>query len=194
MRIPWLLACIVAPLAGQGVVTGVVRSGDVRVAGAVVWLEPLDAPPPVQVPDTVMMDQRGLEFLPGRWVLRPGDVVVFPNSDPLRHNVFSPGLRGGAGAFNLGTYPRGEIREHAFTEPGAHVILCHIHPDMLAWIVVAASPWRAIVAADGRFQFTDVPPGRYRLHTWHARAHAASVPVRVEGSRGPSVTIDLVRP
>ena len=157
---------------------GTVRAPNARTAGAVVYLVPRDsaaAPLPV---DTGLVDQRDLRFVPRTLVVLPGTTVEFRNSDPILHNVFSP--PGVAEGFDLGIYPRTERRLHTFTAPGAHVILCHVHPEMVAYIVVVPTPWYAVVDDEGRFRITGVPPGRYRLRVWHRRAAPFEQSVDIE--------------
>ena len=45
-------------------------------------------PPPVDVP-AVVMDQRDLQFVPNVLPVHTGTPVVFPNSDPVAHQVYS---------------------------------------------------------------------------------------------------------
>ena len=121
-------------------------------------------------------------------VVPPGSPVDFLNSDPLLHNVFSP--PGPGPGFNLGVYPRLERRTHRFDEPGGHAVLCHVHPEMLAYVVVIPVRHWAPVAPDGRFRIDSVTPGRYRLQVWHRRLRFPAEeihPVRSAtiGSRNP---------
>ena len=39
---------------------------------------------------------------------------------------------------------------------------------MVAWVVVADTPWAARSGADGRARIDGVPPGHYLLHLWHS--------------------------
>lgn len=152
---------------GSAALEGSVRAMNVRTAGAVVYLIPLDGgpvPPPI---DTALIDQRDLRFVPRTLVVPPGAVVQFRNSDPILHNVFSP--PGVAEGFDLGTYPRGEGRPHGFTAPGTYVILCHVHPEMVAFVVVVPTTYYAVVDEDNRFRVDKLRPGRYQLRVWHWR-------------------------
>lgn len=139
-------------------------------------------------PDTAVIDQRGFQFVPRLVTITPGSVVIFVNSDPFLHNVFSP--RGASGAFDLGTYPRTESRAHTFQSAGVHVILCHVHPEMVATVLVLPTRHHVVVSEDGRFRFTGVAPGSYTLHVWRRRgapyerpltiAAGDTVPLRME--------------
>ena len=161
--IPGLLLLLL-PSQG-GTVAGQLRA-EIRAVDAVVYLVPVDSaplPPPAQA----TIDQRELRFVPRVVVVPPGSTVDFLNSDALLHNVFSP-PRPGPG-FNLGVYPLAEHRSHLFAEEGGHVVLCHVHPEMLAYVVVLPSPYWATADPEGRFRLDSIPPGRYRVQVWHRR-------------------------
>jgi hypothetical protein len=117
--------------------------------------------------------------------------VEFPNSDPILHNVFSP--RGPGDGFNLGTYPPGETRSRRFVEPGVHVILCHMHPDMVAYVAVVPTPYHAVVEADGAFILDGVPAGHYTLRTWRSRRHAQDREVAVTAGQVTRVRLGIDR-
>ncbi len=132
-----------------------------------------------------------LRFVPSVIAVTPGSTVHFPNSDPLMHNVFSPDQR--TGGFDLGTYGKSERRSFTFREEGAHVILCHVHPEMAAYIVVVASPHRAVSDSAGRYQLEGVAPGTYRLRTWHRRLRTVDQLVTVAANGHVRVDLALVR-
>ena len=167
------LALFTALVAVQGAdcqtsVRGVVRNGGAPIGEAAIYLVPLDAPAPVPPEQPRTIDQVHLNFVPRVFVIAPGTEVSFLNSDGVLHNVFGPGL-GGVDAFDLGTYDRNESRSWVFAQEGLHVVLCHIHPEMAAYIIVAPTRYKALTAVDGTFRIESVPEGRYRLHAWHVR-------------------------
>lgn len=149
-------------------VTGLVRRAAERSGPVVVYLVLVGSDTARRVADTVLVDQRGLTFEPAVVVGQPGLAVEFLNSDPILHNVF--GLPRPGPGWDLGTYPRPESRIRVFEEPGAHVILCHIHPEMLASVVIVPTPYFTAADQDGRFRIGDLPPGTYRLRVWQAQA------------------------
>ncbi len=148
-------------------VEGVLTAANVRTRGAVAYLVPNPGGSFAALPETLMIDQTNLRFMPRVLVGQPGLTIRFRNSDPVFHNVFHPA--GAEPAFDLGTYPRGEERPHTFTEMGSHVILCHVHPEMVAYVVTVPTPFHAVADRTGRFVIPDVPPGSYQLHIWHRR-------------------------
>ena len=138
--------------------------------------------------DSAVIDQSHLRFVPRVLAVRVGSVVKFLNSDPIMHNVFSP-ERQGAG-FDLGTYPRGESRTYAFAQPGTYVVLCHVHPEMYAYVVVVPTPFRATVDEDGGFRIDGVPSGQYTVKVWQ-RHESELAPKLVVGEGDLRLTLDL---
>jgi plastocyanin len=170
-------------LVAQGTrVSGLATAPDSNVSGIVVYLVPSGALAPVP-PARAQIDQRNLAFVPRVVAVSPGSLVGFRNSDAVMHNVFHPGKR--MGGFDLGTYPEREARSFVFADEGAYLILCHVHPEMAAYVVVVASPYRTVTDDDGSFRIDGVAPGTYRVRTWHRRlkSHDKLVTVGAEGAR-----------
>lgn len=163
--------------------------GTVEIAGmgaaadVVVHLIPTDGASPVIGRDLLdvpyRIDQRGLRFNPHVLAVPVGATVEFANSDRVLHNIFVPPLD--TEGFDLGTWPQGETRRHTFAESGVYVILCSVHPDMEAFVVVVPTPYFARTGEDGSFTIENVPPGAYTLHAWHERGLAQERQVEVGG-------------
>ncbi len=129
---------------------------------AVVYAEdPLDE---VAAPQTrATMKQLHLKFSPQVLAILQGTTVDFVNQDATAHNVFSPSPP----AFDLGTFGDG-TRSFLFRAPGTHVILCNVHLEMVAWILVLRNRFFAAVDDDGRFSLP-LPAGRHQLVLWRPR-------------------------
>ncbi len=168
--------------AQTGIVSGRVGNGGTPLPRAAVYLEPLDQEIPIQ-PMGGEIDQSHLRFRPSVLVVTPGTPVRFLNSDPLMHNVFGPGIRGGD-VFDLGTYPMGALATWTFQKEGVHVVLCHIHPEMVAYVVVTRAPFGTVTGSDGTFTLEAVPPGRYRLSIWHPRRSRDTMTIEVTVPEG----------
>ena len=172
----WLIltVCLTNAVSAQGrqqtgTITGTVSVRGGRASGAVVYLvSERNHNVALQEERQPVIDQVSLRFSPSVTVVLPGTAVEFRNSDPLFHNVFSP--VGSGEEFDLGRYPMSDSRSHTFKAHGAHVILCHIHPEMVAYVIVAPTPYFAIVGGTGHFRIANVPPGRYTIRVWHRRA------------------------
>ncbi len=139
-----------------------------------------------------MVDQVGLRFVPQTVVALPGTDVEFRNSDPVLHNVFGP--PGPGAGFDLGTYPRPEYRSQRFEQEGAHVILCNVHPEMVAYVLVVPTTYHSLVGAAGDFFIDDVPPGQYSINVWHPQADAFSTALTVgDGVTRINVQLEIYR-
>lgn len=157
----------VAHLALAGTVEGYVRRGDAAadLSNFVISVEDIEGPFP-SPKETAVMDQKDLRFVPHVLVIQVGTTVEFPNSDPVSHNVFSIS---DPKRFNLGLYQRGTVRRVKFDKPGVVELLCNVHLEMSAYIVVARTPYFARTGSEGNFHIPGVPAGRHRLRCWHER-------------------------
>lgn len=118
-------------------------------------------PPPAEPP--AVLDQRKLRFVPHVLPVLVGTRVQFPNSDPIRHNVFSASE---ARMFNLGIYRTGVTRDVTFDKPGVIEVLCNVHPEMSAFIVVLDTPYFSSTNQESQFGISNLPPGGYQLSFW----------------------------
>ena len=137
-------------------------------------IEPVPA-----VKGVAVLDQINLTFVPHVLPVLQGTTVSFPNSDGLRHNVFSPSP---AKRFNLGVYPRGVQRQVTFDQPGEVALLCNVHPEMAAYILVLETPYFAVTSKDGTYALRNVPSGQYTLTIWHELFQPVKHPVKLTGN------------
>jgi plastocyanin len=156
---------------------------------SVVYLEtaPSRAFPDAE-PQRATMDQRNETFVPHVLAITVGTTVDFPNSDKTYHNVFS--LRGPR-PFDLGRYAAGRSRSVRFDRPGIVRVFCEIHSHMSAFILVFNHRYFAVTSADGRYQISGVPPGRYTLLAWNEGSIRESRSVLMPEDGG-SVEADFV--
>ena len=184
MMPPGLLLAVLAATQGglqTGTVMGTVPGMGAGVHQAVVYLVATGPDSTRRVRDTVLVDQSDLTFRPGLILGQPGLSVEFRNSDPSLHNVFGF-LRNGP-EFDLGTFPGGTSRTWTFDEPGGHVVLCHIHPEMLAYVLILPTPYYSSTQSDGRYRIDGVPPGGYTMRVWNARGAVVHGTVQVTAGR-----------
>lgn len=115
-------------------------------------------------PAPAVMDQVQKQFAPAVLAVRTGTEVSFPNSDDIRHQVysFSPAKR-----FELRLYKGTPSAPVRFDKPGVVVLGCNIHDWMLGYIYVTDDPWFAVSDASGKVQIDKLPAGRYRMTLWH---------------------------
>ena len=127
------------------------------------------------------IDQQNLVFTPHVLPVLVGTTVDFLNNDAVLHNVFSPD--GCAEKFNLGTWPKGEVRSYTFKkECVAATLLCKVHPEMEAFVVAVPTPYFAVTKPDGSYRIEGVPDGSYTLKVWHPKLKGAQKTVQVAGA------------
>lgn len=140
--------------------------------------------------DHAHMNQQNMTFMPHVLPIIAGDTVDFTNDDDVLHNVFSPDKC--AGKFNLGSWPKGETRSYTFKDAGCTAtVLCKVHPEMEAYILVLQNPYFAVADKDGKFSIADVPAGKYTLQVWNEKLKADPQDVTVTADGSTQVTIDL---
>lgn len=177
-----LLAATVSPVFGGEVKGKVWLVGTDKADNAVVYLESPTVRPLPPPQHHAKMDQVNLQFIPHVLAILVGTTVDFYNSDDVLHNVFSPDYPGGA--FNLGTWAKGDIRSYTFTKPGVATLLCNVHPEMEAYIVVLRTPYFAITGTDGTYHIVHIPAGHYTIKIWHEKqsTKAKEVDVPAKGT------------
>ena len=132
--------------------------------------------------ERVVIDQKGLLFQPHVAAVPVGSTVEFLNSDKVAHNIFWPAVSGNKKlSHNLGTWPSGQKREFKFDTAGVVPLLCNVHPEMSAYIVVTPTPYFALTDADGNYKIANVPEGEYTVSAWHEGMKVQSKPVKVAG-------------
>ena len=119
-----------------------------------------------RLPNDKVIDQRFETFLPIVTIVPRNGRVVFSNSDPTTHQVysFSP-----AKQFEITLASDTSSAPVVFPNAGVAALGCNIHDNMIAYVFVAESPWTGLTDADGRLVIDDVPPGNYQAQVWHYR-------------------------
>jgi plastocyanin len=142
-----------------------VRVQDARGAGirdAVVYAIPEGRQLPL-AKKTAVMDQKNRMFIPHVLAVQTGTSIRFPNSDDIRHHVysFSP-----AKQFQLPLYKGMPAKPLVFPKPGVITLGCNIHDQMNAFIIVVDTPFFA-KASDGKASLTGLDSGRYTVRVWY---------------------------
>ena len=134
--------------------------------------EPRAAPPGT----TATIDQVDRRFAPDVVAIQTGTSVSFPNSDDVRHHVYSFSK---PNDFQIKLY-HGEPGETVrFEHAGLVTLGCNIHDGMVGHIAVVDTPLHAVTRADGRALVADVPPGSHELSVWHPDTGALEAVVDV---------------
>lgn len=142
-----------------------------------------------------IIDQKNLRFVPEISVIRTGTLIEFPNSDNVRHQVysFSP-----AKSFKLALYAGRVYPPLLFDHAGLVTIGCNIHDAMIGFVYVTDSPWYGMTDAKGRLQLPALPAGDYRVVLWHPRFAESEAqierPLSVVAQADASLLVTLTRP
>ena len=119
----------------------------------------------VNSPSSGVMDQIDRQFVPHILVVDQGALVDFPNSDSIKHHVYSFSE---AKRFQLKLYKGKQPEPLLFDRPGVVALGCNIHDWMVGYIYVAESKTFARSDSEGVVSF-ELPPGQYQVVVWHPR-------------------------
>ena len=151
------------PLAAATIDARVQDARGGALADAVVYAVPEGrALPPVR--RSAKMDQKNRMFIPHVLPVQTGTAVNFPNSDDIRHHVYS---FSSAKSFQLPLYKGTPANPVIFDKAGVVTLGCNIHDQMSAFIVVVNTPYFEKSGGSGRVTLRDVEPGRYAVHVWY---------------------------
>ncbi len=112
---------------------------------------------------TAIMDQKNRQFVPHVLAVQTGTAVHFPNSDDIRHQVYS---FSDPKRFQLPLYAGTPSNPIVFDKPGIVILGCNIHDQMSAYIVVVDTPYFATTGREGRVTLPNLGAGRYTVHVW----------------------------
>jgi plastocyanin len=160
------LMVVGAALAPAAEMHAVVRDHKGKVvADAVILAVPVDPRNAMHArPPKDAVDQVDKQFVPYVKAIFVGSTVQFPNSDHIRHQVysFSPAKK-----FELPLYAGTDAPPIVFDKPGVVVLGCNIHDWMIGYIYVSETPFFAKTGTLGTAVLSDMPAGEYRVRVWH---------------------------
>ena len=181
-----VLLALLTGAAQAGTVSGKISGA---AAGSVIWVDNPSAK--TEAPTTAFtMDQKGLIFTPHILVVPVGSTVDFVNSDAVQHNVFWTGIGGNKKlGKNLGTWPQGQKRSFKFDDPGVVPLLCNVHPEMSAYVVVVPTTYYAVTNSAGEFTIENVPDGPHTVTVWHEGIKQQTSQINVSGNTKADLTL-----
>ncbi len=111
-----------------------------------------------------VMDQKNKQFVPKVLLIEKGQSVSFPNSDNIRHHVYS---FSDAKRFEIKLYADTPEAPVLFDQAGVVILGCNIHDRMLGYIYVSEAGISAQTNAEGLSQFTQDLSDISQLNVWH---------------------------
>ncbi len=199
--------CITAVNESTGIITGTIKlwraraklKGPKSYKDVVVYLERVDEKDFSVSLKPTLIDQKGLVFLPHVTVVQKGTPLEFLNSDNDKHNVYFlyDITKGKTQTKDLGTWNPGDKRSYIFDEPKIVTMLCKLHLEMAAYIVVLDNPFftRAIINGKPQtatFTIRNIPPGKYTLNVWHKKLKLKTGSQEVTVQKGETTKLELV--
>jgi plastocyanin len=186
-----IIALISTNTVYAGDIVGTVKATGTKDAGnAVIFIEKVEGKTFSAPAEHAVMNQKNMTFIPHVLPVLAGTTVDFQNNDDVLHNVFSPDKC--ADNFNLGTWPKGQIRSYTFKNTGCRAtLLCKVHPEMEGYIVVLENPYFAVSNKDGSYSIKNVPAGTYTVSIWHEKLKGASVKVTVSATGSITQDFDI---
>lgn len=109
-----------------------------------------------------IMDQVNKQFLPTVLVINKGEKVLFPNSDNIRHHVYSFSK---PKPFEIKLYKGHSTQPILFERSGIVVLGCNIHDSMVGYIYVNDGKEIFLTNELGEVLLADKPTN---IDVWHA--------------------------
>jgi len=131
-----------------------------------------DFSPPAKHP---VLTQKNKTYIPHVLAILKGTTVEIRNEDDFLHNVHSLGPTN----FNIAMPKFRKQMDQVFDKSGLHPIVCDVHAEMSAFVLVLQNPYFTVPNKDGSFQIPNVPAGNYTLEVWDEQKKTKSAPVQV---------------
>lgn len=138
-----------------------------------------------------IMDQLDKAFVPFVLAIQPGQEVNFPNSDDIRHHVYSFSQ---TKPFELKLYSGMPNQPLMFEKAGIVVLGCNIHDSMVGYIYVAEQPV-LITDAQGLVNLPDNIDTVMVWHPYQTKDIDKKQTVQIESKDSQiSITIEITTP
>jgi len=154
----------------------------------VVWLEPVGARESSHpAPSTMQIDAAHPATSMERAV-SVGQNLVIRNRGRNTQDIYSVS---DGNDFDLGKVESGREGTYAVKNPGLIEILTDSAKDPVAQVYAAPSPWVALTHSGESVHFTNVPPGEYRIVSWHPRLPGTEQTIQLSADQVASASIKV---
>jgi hypothetical protein len=117
----------------------------------------------------LFLDNKDCQFHPLVGIAYKGSQFVIHNSDPIFHNtslgLIMKGKR--STVYNLALPTQDTTIKKPVRRTGLHSVKCDSHKWMRSYVYAAKNPYVAVTDENGKFEITDILPGKYEVLVWH---------------------------
>ena len=140
--------------------------------------------------EELILDNKACQFIPLVAVTYKGSQFVVQNSDPIFHNtslgLVMKGRR--STVYNLALPTQNMTIKKPVRRTGLHSVKCDAHKWMRAHVYAARNPYAALSDENGKFEITDILPGKYEVLVWHEGF--GEIEKTIEVKAGEASTLD----
>jgi hypothetical protein len=138
---------------------------DNGVANTVVFLKDISRGKAMEIPEPRRsLDQKQCRYEPHILLVPENGLLQLKSSDAVLHTVHMDG----AATYNLPFPFTNQPVTRTMPTVGLVNVRCNGgHAWMNAELIVVSHPYYVVTDETGRFELTDVPPGRYEIVAWH---------------------------
>lgn len=141
----------------------------------------------------LIMDQIDKAFAPIVLIAPKNSLVSFPNSDDIRHHVYSFSA---AKTFELKLYAARPKNPIKFEQEGIVVLGCNIHDSMVGYIYVHDDTYTVKSNVTGKIEIDEIPASVKSFYLWHPNAikgveHRETLPISLLNTNKKEITLTL---
>jgi hypothetical protein len=155
----------------------------------VVWLEPVTASAPPSFGGEITVDidpSKASRGIGG--VASVGQRIVLHNTSSSSQTIYSVS---DGNEFDLESVPPGGRAEYTVRSAGLIEILTNSAKENPVQIYAAPTPWVRMTRSGESVEFNNLPPGQYRLVSWHPRLPGTQRAVTLSADRVSDASIDV---
>lgn len=155
----------------------------------VVWLEPTTGPTEQKSLSSVTVDINPSKPLSGvRHVASVGQPIILRNASSSPQTIYSVS---DGNDFDFESVPAGGQVNYTARSPGLVEILTNSPSATPVQIYIAPARWVRLTRSGETIQFDDLPPGQYRLVSWHPRLPGSRETVTLTPDHVTNTSIDV---